>query len=548
MAEEEEEVNYASVVFKAGHNPPPAAKRGEDTVYGEVKVQNERKNKDSAGHRCFQHLACCLGILCVILLGGIIGVCVYRVEELKTGNQELETKTNNLTQQIQDMTTNWNELNVSRAQWSIDSYCLGNTDKKCQPCQFGWFLSQPSCYAINNPHSPEEITEEADYVNAPEGPADKKATRPEDTKKEAAPEGTVDTKASPPGLRFFLPIAVCWIILLAIMGLRIYFTSELSEDNAKQTAEILNLTSRIQELETWKNLTVRWDNLTQAFTVLESNVKNLNKLNQELETKKNNLTQQKLNMETNWNELNISQAQWSIDSYCLGNTDDKCQPCQFGWFLSQPSCYAINDPPSPALSFVEMKPLNIRGCVGERVTFTCSDWNTVFGSDANTYYCGVKRNGPDPWIKVNLKVTDATSYGSIPYLIIGVILIITILMVLLKFMSKKMMKQRKVVSTAVMPQEDAREEAEYDEIRHEEATDPDSLYANNSFLQDIGSAAAGCETNSRGACAESRDNVLYSVAQLPKDQMKPTGQSQRNQSESAENDSFYDLVQLPQAP
>ncbi|KAK1896142.1 C-type lectin domain family 12 member B [Dissostichus eleginoides] len=153
MAEEEEEVNYASVVFKAGHNPPPAAKRGEDTVYGEVKVQNERKNKDSAGHRCFQHLACCLGILCVILLGGIIGLCVYRVEELKTRNQELETKTNNLTQQIQDMTTNWNELNVSRAQWSIDSYCLGNTDKKCQPCQRGWGLTQPSCYGINNPPS-----------------------------------------------------------------------------------------------------------------------------------------------------------------------------------------------------------------------------------------------------------------------------------------------------------------------------------------------------------------------------------------------------------
>ncbi|KAF3839148.1 hypothetical protein F7725_017865 [Dissostichus mawsoni] len=33
-------------------------------------------------------------------------------EELKTRNQELETKTNNLTQQIQDMTTNWNELNI----------------------------------------------------------------------------------------------------------------------------------------------------------------------------------------------------------------------------------------------------------------------------------------------------------------------------------------------------------------------------------------------------------------------------------------------------
>ncbi|XP_034001777.1 C-type lectin domain family 3 member A-like [Trematomus bernacchii] len=193
----------------------------------------------------------------------------------------------------------------------------------------------------------EEITEEADYVNAPEGPADKKATRPEDTKKEAAPEGTVDTKASPPGLRFFLPIAVCWIILLAIMGLRIYLTSELSEDNAKQTAEILNLTSRIQELETWKNLTVWYDNLIQAYTVLESNVKNLNKLNQELETKKNNLTQQIQNMETTSNELNVSRAQWSIDSYCLTNKYKKCQPCQVEWYLTQPSCYAMNDPPSP---------------------------------------------------------------------------------------------------------------------------------------------------------------------------------------------------------
>ncbi|KAJ4918426.1 hypothetical protein JOQ06_026258 [Pogonophryne albipinna] len=77
MSEGEEEVNYTSVVFKAGNNPPPAAKRGEETVYSELKVQNETKNKDSAGHRRFQHLACCLGILCVILLGGIIGVCVY---------------------------------------------------------------------------------------------------------------------------------------------------------------------------------------------------------------------------------------------------------------------------------------------------------------------------------------------------------------------------------------------------------------------------------------------------------------------------------------
>ncbi|XP_034001774.1 CMRF35-like molecule 3 isoform X3 [Trematomus bernacchii] len=116
-----------------------------------------------------------------------------------------------------------------------------------------------------------------------------------------------------------------------------------------------------------------------------------------------------------------------------------------------------------ALSFVEMKPLNIRGCVGEIVTCKCSEWNTLFGvryndkyfcrspctedkhiiikaasgkttqqnririnnrgndlfvtftnlkkSDTNTYYCGVERKGPDILIKVNLNVTDAASYG-----------------------------------------------------------------------------------------------------------------------------------------
>ncbi|KAJ4919060.1 hypothetical protein JOQ06_026251 [Pogonophryne albipinna] len=192
MSEGEEEVNYTSVVFKAGNNPPPAAKRGEETVYSELKVQNETKNKDSAGHRRFQHLSCCLGILCVILLGGIIGVCVYQNanltrdiqnledqlcnlteaynvsesnnknlsagvkeletqnQELKTRNQELETEKNNLTQKIHNMTTNWNELSISRAQWSIDEYCKQPGIDKCKACQKGWLLTEPSCYAYNN--------------------------------------------------------------------------------------------------------------------------------------------------------------------------------------------------------------------------------------------------------------------------------------------------------------------------------------------------------------------------------------------------------------
>ncbi|KAF3839110.1 hypothetical protein F7725_017827 [Dissostichus mawsoni] len=95
------------------------------------------------------------------------------------------------------------------------------------------------------------------------------------------------------------------------MGL---LTSELSEDNAKQTAEILNLTSRIQELETRENLTVSCDNLTQTYTVSES--KHLNAEIKTLTTQKDGLTKQIQEMETNWNELNVSRAQWSINEYC----------------------------------------------------------------------------------------------------------------------------------------------------------------------------------------------------------------------------------------
>ncbi|XP_041789415.1 CMRF35-like molecule 7 [Chelmon rostratus] len=114
-----------------------------------------------------------------------------------------------------------------------------------------------------------------------------------------------------------------------------------------------------------------------------------------------------------------------------------------------------------ALSVVEMKPLNIRGHVGETVTIKCSKWNTLFSvksnvkywcyspcsedkhvivkaafgetkhrnriqlvnsgadafvtftnlqqSDSNKYYCGVDKFGHDSMIEVNLEVTEAES-------------------------------------------------------------------------------------------------------------------------------------------
>ncbi|KAM8735304.1 killer cell lectin-like receptor subfamily F member 1 isoform 2-T2 [Acanthopagrus schlegelii] len=157
---EEEEVNYASVVFKANKNPTAEAKNTEETVYDQVKVKNEptKQTEDTKAHEKannrdghFRQLACCVGILCVVLLLAIIGVCVYKNQKLETQNQQLETQKKNLTDMLEDMETQWNELNVSRAQWSIDQYCpIEGAARQCKSCQAGWLQYESSCYAIND--------------------------------------------------------------------------------------------------------------------------------------------------------------------------------------------------------------------------------------------------------------------------------------------------------------------------------------------------------------------------------------------------------------
>ncbi|XP_038566290.1 C-type lectin domain family 4 member G-like isoform X2 [Micropterus salmoides] len=273
-----EEVNYASVVFKKKKHSPPKAKEEEEPVYNEVRVPSKRtedtadtnakeeeepvyhevtvpskrtedtadtnvsagllpdKSTDSRG-RCYQQVACCLGILCVILLLGFISVCVciatisnQSEKELKENqtallalnhnltqdfksnitklsaenqnlisqntklsaenqnlisqntklsaenqnltsqnakltaenqnltsqNTKLSAENQNLTSQNQQLETQRrmeNELNVSRAQWSIDTFCPKpkNQNRTCKACQDGWLHSQSSCYVIHNP-------------------------------------------------------------------------------------------------------------------------------------------------------------------------------------------------------------------------------------------------------------------------------------------------------------------------------------------------------------------------------------------------------------
>ncbi|XP_027864575.1 C-type lectin domain family 10 member A-like isoform X2 [Xiphophorus couchianus] len=70
---------------------------------------------------------------------------------LTTINEELRKDKKNLTELIKNMEETWNELNVSRAQWSIDAYCpKKNGGRNCTYCPSGWNYNLSSCYAYND--------------------------------------------------------------------------------------------------------------------------------------------------------------------------------------------------------------------------------------------------------------------------------------------------------------------------------------------------------------------------------------------------------------
>ncbi|XP_051241584.1 CMRF35-like molecule 5 isoform X4 [Dicentrarchus labrax] len=264
-----------------------------------------------------------------------------------------------------------------------------------------------------------------------------------------------------------------------------------------------------------------------------------------------------------------------------------------------------------ALSVVAVEPLNLNGHVGKNVTFKCSDWNVWAGvksnvkylcdnpcsenkhiiikaeygktahenrieltnraeglfvtftnlqkSDSKKYYCGVERFGPDPLIEVNLKVIDespkntpatfaVTSSSTVSSSSSDSISAMSTSYIIHCTTTTAPATQRSDASRADTPQEDMREEVEYDKIRPEDqqtacqpagvstlsfSADPDSLYANYSSHQ-------GTELAFSRVTFHQCD-LVYSVIPLPSDQSEP------NQSESNTNDSLYSMAQLPQA-
>ncbi|XP_028282360.1 C-type lectin domain family 10 member A-like isoform X6 [Parambassis ranga] len=324
----EEELHYASIVFKNKNSSRSEVKKEEETVYDQVKVRNDGQTElvpdKKADGRSFQyqHLAC-LGTFCVILLLGIIAFVIYiatlnhdvtQLEELKHNQTVLTTQNENLKRDNKNLTAGNQNLQVKNLQ--LEALNDNLTD-------------------INTNLTTENENLKRDNRN----------------------------------------LTQAYIVLGNKVTNLTAGNQNLQLKNQQLEALNDNLTDINTNLTT-ENENLKRDNrnLTQAYIVLDNKVTNLTAgnqnlqiQNQQLETDKKNLTAQLQNMEKAEMALNISRAQWTYDQYCRINTGGMCQGCQNGWLPSGSNCYAVNNPPPVNQTSWEAAREDCRGKISDLV-------------------------------------------------------------------------------------------------------------------------------------------------------------------------------------
>lgn len=157
----EEEVQYASVVFKNKKERLSKPPKEEEVVYDEVKVRSETPQQfsDSKGllseneaeRKSHYHrtLACCLGTFCIILVLGITGLIVYFVfihedEQNKLKVSEAENKNltalnskfrldnKNLTDRIDNLTQDYKVLEKMNKNLTVEKQELETQNQKLE--------------------------------------------------------------------------------------------------------------------------------------------------------------------------------------------------------------------------------------------------------------------------------------------------------------------------------------------------------------------------------------------------------------------------------
>ncbi|XP_076006414.1 oxidized low-density lipoprotein receptor 1-like [Genypterus blacodes] len=165
----EEELNYASVVFQNGQERPKAVAqtKEEATVYAQVKMRKpaapDAKADGPVKH--FRVLVVLFGIICVLLVAGIIGIVLLSIklskqdsdlaeltgqkEQLSSQKAEAEQQREEFRGERDQMTWMLNTI-LEFNNFPVSGFCPQKEIEKCSPCQDGWLLFQESCYLIYN--------------------------------------------------------------------------------------------------------------------------------------------------------------------------------------------------------------------------------------------------------------------------------------------------------------------------------------------------------------------------------------------------------------
>ncbi|XP_047217788.1 C-type lectin domain family 4 member G-like [Girardinichthys multiradiatus] len=292
----EENVNYAAVVFKNKKQPQSKSQKEEETVYDEVKVRNETAQQTSDSK-------------------------AKAVEDAVYVNVQ---KRNERVQQTPDKSGFLSDKAAERCRrYQLLASCFGTLCvilvlSIIGVCVYFATVHESAARELNQVKSQQKVLLEENHNLT-----------------------NLNNKLSSD----YQNLTVQFNNLTAV-------STALNNKTTTLTAENHNLTNLNNKLSSdYQNLTVQFNNLTAVSTALNNKTTtlteenhNLTSLNEGLRKERENLTELIKNMEKTWNELNVSQAQWSIDAYCPKKAGVRnCTSCQDGWLLLSPSCYAYNN-------------------------------------------------------------------------------------------------------------------------------------------------------------------------------------------------------------
>ncbi|XP_036394585.1 C-type lectin domain family 4 member M [Megalops cyprinoides] len=135
-----DEVCYSTVTFKENQGSEPGVRKEEETVYAEVNKRTcistapvpapeVSETPEKTGPRSFPHgmATVCLGLLCILLMGGIIALCVYYNSHQPQSNnmlmaelQQLKSNQSALTAANRDLNARYSDLTMANEMLQSD--------------------------------------------------------------------------------------------------------------------------------------------------------------------------------------------------------------------------------------------------------------------------------------------------------------------------------------------------------------------------------------------------------------------------------------------